>query len=32
MRGALYEKAGFRATGAQITSSIGPEIEMARAL
>lgn len=25
----LYEKAGFRATGAQLSSSIGPEIEMA---
>ena len=28
----LYEKAGFRATGRQFTSSIGPEIEMAKAL
>ena len=28
----LYEKAGFRATGTQFTSSIGPEIEMAKAL
>jgi RimJ/RimL family protein N-acetyltransferase len=28
----LYEKAGFRATGTQFTSSIGPEIEMEREL
>ncbi len=28
----LYEKAGFRATGRQFTSSIGPEIEMETAL
>jgi RimJ/RimL family protein N-acetyltransferase len=28
----LYEKAGFRATGREFTSSIGPEIEMETAL
>ena len=28
----LYEKAGFRATGTQFISSIGPEIEMEREL
>ena len=28
----FYEKTGFRATGAEFTGSIGPEIEMARPL
>ena len=28
----LYEKAGFRATGTQVTSSIGPQIEMEKEL